>query len=131
MSLVSGSVAGTTMSKRGRKKKVKAGAGGGDELGGGKGKSKDGADGAKSKRRQSQDISADEDEGGEEMAVQMAERTQEERQKDIEQRAMLVRCLDEDQFSRYEAWRSSRLSDAVVRRVSFPSSGMLLLIWLC
>jgi transcription initiation factor TFIID subunit 11 len=115
MSLVSGSAAGA--SKK-RKRKSKGTAANDDaSVAGGKAKSTEG----KGKRRASRDQTAEEeDEGpdGEEMAVEMVARTQEERQKEIEHRAMLVRSFDENQFARYEAWRSSKLSDSVVRRVS-------------
>ena len=84
---------------------------------GGKAKSAISGASGRGKRKQSV-VSADEDEeGGEEMAVEMAAGTQEERQKEIEHRAMLVRALDDDQMKRYEAWRSVKLPDATVRRV--------------
>lgn len=54
------------------------------------------------------------------MNVQMTARTLEEKQKEQDQRIMLVNSLDPDQFARYEAWRSSKLADAVVRRVCTP-----------
>ena len=117
MSLVSGSVAGGPKKKRARKSK---GAANDDtSILGGKAKSAlSNTSGGRGRKRTSREVSAEEeDEGGEEMAVEMVARTQEERQKEIEHRAMLVRAFDEDQFSRYEAWRSSRLQDSVVRRV--------------
>lgn len=119
-SLVSGSAAGGP--KKRRSKKTKGGPNDDVSLFGGKTKSAISNTSGKDPRRASRDASVDdEDEGGEEMAVQMVARTQEERQKEVEHRAMLVRAFDETQFSRYEAWRSSRLPDAIVRRVGHTS----------
>ncbi|KAG0646573.1 Transcription initiation factor TFIID subunit 11 [Hyphodiscus hymeniophilus] len=115
MSLASASVAGCAKKKRGRKSKAKLGDD--ESVIGGKAKSAvSGASGSR-KRKQSVASADEEDEGGEEMAVEMVARTQEERQKEIEHRAMLVRALDDDQMQRYEAWRSVKLPDATVRRI--------------
>lgn len=122
-SLVSGSGVGTQpKKKRGRKSKsavngddtASVSAFGGPALtaesGGGRGRP----------RRPSKTESIeDDDEGGEGMTVEIAAGTLEEKQKEIEHRAMLVNAFDQEQFSRYEAWRSSKLTDAIVRRVSY------------
>lgn len=118
MSLVSGSAAGGPLkAKRSRKQKGPVN----DDsasVAGGRAPTAVSSTSGKGRRKASRDASADEeDEGGEEMAITMVARTQEEKQKEIEHRAMLVNAFDPDQFSRYEAWRSSKLSDSVVRRV--------------
>lgn len=119
MSLVSG-VSGAKK-KRGSYRKSK-GKGDDESLAGGTAKSAVSGNSGRAgrgRRRKSRDESPDEEEeGGEELALEMVARTQEEKQKEIQQRAMLVDKFDPDQFTRYEAWRSSKLSDAVVRRVS-------------
>lgn len=70
--------------------------------------------------RASRGMSVDEDDDiGGEMDVAIVARTKEEKEKEKQHRAMLVAAFDEDQFKRYELWRSSRLSDAVVRRVMY------------
>jgi transcription initiation factor TFIID subunit 11 len=63
------------------------------------------------------DDEEEEEGGGANMAVQMAAGTLEEKKKEMEHRALLTSNLDPEQFARFEAWRSSRLSEAVVRRV--------------
>jgi transcription initiation factor TFIID subunit 11 len=122
MSLASASVAGGTKKKRGRKSKAKLGDD--ESVVGGKAKSAVSGTSGGRKRKQSVVSADEEEEGGEEMAVEMVARTQEERQKEVEHRAMLVRALDPEQFERYEAWRSVKLPDATVRRVSFLGSIM-------
>ena len=118
MSLASASLVGGGKKKRGRKSKAKLADD--ESILGGKAKSAvSGASGGR-KRKQSVVSADEEEEFGEEMAVEMVARTQEERQKEIEHRAMLVRALDEDQMKRYEAWRSVKLPDATVRRVDIP-----------
>jgi transcription initiation factor TFIID subunit 11 len=117
VSLVSGSVTGGPKKKRARKSK-RAANDDASMVGGNAKSALSNNSGGRGRKRASREISAEEeDEGGEEMAVEMVARTQEERQKEVEHRALLVRAFDEDQFSRYEAWRSSRLQDSVVRRV--------------
>jgi transcription initiation factor TFIID subunit 11 len=118
MSLVSG-VSGAKR-KRGSYKKSK---GKGDDESMIEGKTKSavsgnsGRGGAR-KRRKSRDESVEEEEGGgEDLALETVQRTEEEKQKEIEQRAMLTEQFDADQWERYTAWRSAKLSDAVVRRV--------------
>ena len=60
----------------------------------------------------------DDDEVGT-LDVALVSRTNEEKEKEKYYRALLVGALDPDQYARYERWRSSKLADAVVRRVSF------------
>jgi len=112
MSLVSGSVAGIKK-KRGRKLKSKDKENDDASLLGVRGKSH------VSKREQSRDhtVEEEEEDGGEEMAVNMAKTSKEEKAQEEQRRHMLTRAFDEDQWMRYEAWRSSKLSDAVVRRI--------------
>lgn len=118
-SLVSGSIAaGKASKKRGRKPKP------GDDAGslvGGRASTavsivsagrtqRDGTRGASPEE--------DEDEGGEAMDVELVARTNEEKEKEKYYRSLLVDALDPDQYARYERWRSSKLADPVVRRVS-------------
>jgi transcription initiation factor TFIID subunit 11 len=51
------------------------------------------------------------------MALAVVARTKESQRKENQDRAMLVGALDSEQMARYEIWRSSKLSDAVVRRL--------------
>jgi transcription initiation factor TFIID subunit 11 len=107
--------------KRKRARKSKGKANDDESIVGGKARSAvSGTSGrGRGKRRKSRDESVDEEEeGGEELALEMVARTQEEKQKEVQQRAMLVDLFDNEQFTRYEAWRSCKLPDAVVRRVS-------------
>lgn len=89
-------------------------------LPGGRAKSAVSADGGRGRRRGSRDQSADEEdeEDGAELAVDSAQNTKEERVKEDRRRLLLTRAFDQDQWSRYEAWRSSKLADSTVRRVS-------------
>lgn len=115
MSLQSASVAGGPK-KRGRKKKAKEGDD--ESIMGGKAKSAvSGTSGGK--KRKASVVSADEDEDDEDMAnaVEMVVRTDEEREKEQERRHMLVSNLTPEQFERYEAWRSAKLSEATTRRI--------------
>lgn len=107
MSLVSG-VTNNTTAKKKRVKKSKWKEDGSVTNGSSKGK-----------RGASRDEEVEEEEegGGDDMAVQMAAGTLEEKKKEMEHRALLTSVLDPEQFARFEAWRSSRLSDAVVRRI--------------
>lgn len=90
--------------------------------------SNDGAHaGEKRKRRGSnatEEGDEDEELGGEEMSLNINAASKEERAKEERKKQVLVRAFEGngDQFSRYEAWRSSKLSDATVRRVSSRSS---------
>lgn len=129
MSIVSGS--GPVKRKKGRK--IKGGKN--DDTASVNGKkakstvSADGAGGAGRKRRASTAAEDEEEEdGGEEMALNVDAASKEEKAKEERRRQVLVRAFEKngDQFSRYEAWRSSKLGDATVRRVSgfFLSCGV-------
>jgi transcription initiation factor TFIID subunit 11 len=109
MSIVSGSVVGKK--KRGRKPKNADDA----SISGGKALTVvSGRSGTGGKRALSPD---DEDDIGDGTEVAVVTRTKEEKEKEKQHRAMLVENFDPQQFSRYECWRSSRLSDQVVRRL--------------
>ncbi|PSS23370.1 hypothetical protein M430DRAFT_97306 [Amorphotheca resinae ATCC 22711] len=113
-SLVSG--VSSTKKKRGRKAKGKAD----DDTSvvGEKAKSAVSGTSGRGRRRASREASAeDEDEEGGETAVAMVARTDEEKRKENEHKAMLLNALDPDQFLRYEAWRASKLPDSTVRRI--------------
>ncbi|KAK2623795.1 hypothetical protein QTJ16_006976 [Diplocarpon rosae] len=74
----------------------------------------------KGKRRASRDQTAEEEEeeeGGEEMALDVAAASNEEKAREDKRRHILTNAFSGQQFSRYEAWRSSKLSDATVRRI--------------
>lgn len=78
----------------------------------------------KSKRRGSRGETVDEEDdeeegGGEEMSLNVALASKEEKDMETAKRAYLVdKILTESQKDRYAAWRGSRLADATVRRVS-------------
>lgn len=114
MSLVSGSIAGEPgKKKRGRKPKNAE-----DTASLAGGLAPTAVSGVSGRGRASRGMTADEDDDvGGETAVAIVTRTKEEKEKEKQHRAMLVSAFDEDQFLRYEKWRSSKLSDAVVRRV--------------
>ena len=114
MSLVSGSlVAGGGKKKRGRKPK-----GFEDNASVAGGAAPTAVSGTSGRGRASRGMSIEEeDDVGEGMDVAIVARTKEEKEKEKQHRAMLVSAFDEDQFKRYEVWRSSRLADSVVRRV--------------
>jgi transcription initiation factor TFIID subunit 11 len=63
----------------------------------------------------------EEEEGGGETAVAIEARTDEEAMKENEMKAVLLSTFDPEQFSRFEAWRASKLADSVVRRVCCSS----------
>jgi transcription initiation factor TFIID subunit 11 len=111
MSIVSGSIANGKLKKKPRKMK-----GGSKEE---RGKSMGSGDGKKRSREMTEEPD-DEEEGGEELALESAVASKEEKAREDRKRQVLVRAFegDDDQFRRYEAWRSSKLNDAVVRRVS-------------
>ena len=52
--------------------------------------------------------------------VDSTARTQEQKKEEIKLRAFLVEAFDPEQMARYECWRASKLSDAVVKRVCLP-----------
>ena len=67
-----------------------------------------------------EDMEEEEDTTLLDLGVDMVVQTQEERKKEQARKAMFVQALDQAQTERYSAWMSSRLPDAVVRRVSIP-----------
>ena len=127
MSLASG-VSGAKR-KRGSYKKSK-GKGDDESMIGGTTKSAvsgNSGQGGPRKRRKSRDESVEEEDvGGDDLALETVQRTEEEKQKDVERRAMLTQLFDDDQWDRFGAWRAARLSDAVVRRVR---SFSIMVIW--
>lgn len=115
-SLASASVADDAKKKRARKSKNP-----GDDESAVDGMAKSAVSGVSGGHKRKHSIlSGDEEdeEGSEDMAVEMAAHTDAERQKEHENKAMLIQAMDSEQFQRYEAWRSAKLSDSVVRRVS-------------
>jgi transcription initiation factor TFIID subunit 11 len=125
MSLTSGVSA--PLKKKPRKRKSKTAGNDDESLVGGKARSersgRSGKSGRSAVKTSARDPSVDEDEeeGGENTAVAMVKSTEEEKKKEKEQRAMLLGAFDAEQFHRYEAWRSTKLGDAVVRRVCLLS----------
>jgi len=118
MSVVSGSVVG---GKKKRPRKSKGKDNDTASVSGRKAKSTISADVGRGKRRASRDATAEEDEeeGGDVMALNMDTATKEQRDKDEYALQVLRRVLQKDdaQFTRYEAWRSAKFSDAVTRRI--------------
>ncbi len=118
MSLVSGS---GTKKKRPRKSKGKDAET--SSMAGGRAKSAVSNEG-RGKRRGSRDQTAEEEEeeeGGEEMALDVVAASNEEKAREDRRKHILTNAFSMgsgQQFARYEAWRSSKLSDATVRRVS-------------
>jgi len=119
MSFVSG--ASGTKRKRGKKSKGQDDA---SSLIGGRAKSAlSVGSGRAAKRRATskevnEDMEEEEDTSMADLGVDMVLQTQEERRKEQARKAMFVQALDQPQTERYSAWMSSRLPDAVVRRVS-------------
>jgi len=73
---------------------------------------------ADGKRRGSRDQTVDEDDdGGDEPTLQASAERKAERKNQESRRRVIAKVFDEAQFSRYEAWRASKLPDATVRRV--------------
>lgn len=77
---------------------------------GGKGKGR----GKSSKEDEEDDLDEDDTPSA---LVTMAARTAEEKEKEKQHRALLVGAFDDQQFSRFEIWRSSKLTEGVVRRL--------------
>lgn len=69
----------------------------------------------------------EDEEAGQELAANPTENSREERAKEERRRHLLTRAFNQEQWQRYEAWRSSKLSDSVVRRVSFTINGKKLI----
>jgi transcription initiation factor TFIID subunit 11 len=110
VSLASASLTGGAKKKKPRKSK-------GKDNDDGRARSATANEGTKGKRRASREKSAEESEeeaGGEETRLL---RAKDDKKEDNRKRAMLTQHFDPDQFQRFEAWRSSKLSDATVRRV--------------
>ncbi|TGO16116.1 hypothetical protein BTUL_0032g00790 [Botrytis tulipae] len=115
MSLVSGSVAGG-QSKRKRAKKSKGGKSDFEGSNVGVGKS----DGPASKKRRTSNGNIEEEEEDDNNVDQtMTSMTSsiEEKQRDIQRRALLANHLDPEQFERYTAMRAVKFPDATVRRI--------------
>ncbi|OBT46349.1 hypothetical protein VE00_02770 [Pseudogymnoascus sp. WSF 3629] len=112
-SMVSGSVVSKPPKKRGRK-----GKGGADEgsLVGGSTAMSMVSGGRQREGTRGVSPEDDDDEVGT-LDVALVSRTNEEKEKEKYYRALLVGALDPDQYARYERWRSSKLADAVVRRL--------------
>jgi transcription initiation factor TFIID subunit 11 len=130
MSLVSG-VSQVRKKQRGRPR----GKNDDESVVGGRAKSTVSGVSGKGKRQASRDESVEEDDIGGDTDINV-NGTAAEKQKDMENKAMLVQGLDKEQMLRYEAWRSSKLTDAVVRRVRKHKSAysfhcMLILILDC
>ena len=124
-SLVSGSMAGVKQGKkRGRKPKNHTNDEGGSLIGSTMG-SKAGVgstaasliSGKGQRGDQEQSPEEEDDDGAANMDVALTAHTEEEKIREKFHRSVLVDALDKDQYSRYEAWRSAKLSDSTVRRV--------------
>lgn len=120
MSLVSGVSA--AKKKRGR---PKGKANDNESIVGGRAKSAVSGVEGKGKRRASRQESVEEDEPDiNDIDIEM-EKSKAQRQKDNEDRALLVDNLDPEQLDRYGTWRSSKLPDLTVRKVclvlSYPT----------
>ena len=117
-SLVSGSAAPSRIGKkRGRKPKNAT-----DDTGStlGKGSAAVSLVGGRG-QKQGQEEEEDDDDDGAGMQVEATSRTEEQKRAERYNRSLLVEALDPEQFARYERWRSSKLGDSVVRRVSHLS----------
>ncbi|KAF7853669.1 hypothetical protein EAF04_010660 [Stromatinia cepivora] len=115
MSLVSGSVAGG-QSKRKRARKSKGGKG--DFEGSNAGAVK--SEGPSSKKRRTSTGNIEDDEEDDNTVDQtMTSMTSsiEEKQRDIQRRALLANHLDPEQFERYTAMRAVKFPDATIRRI--------------
>ncbi|KAI9647738.1 hypothetical protein NHQ30_004124 [Ciborinia camelliae] len=115
MSLVSGSVAGG-QSKRKRPKKLKGGKGDfeGSNAGGVK------SEGPASKKRRTSNGNIEDDEEDDNIVDQTMTSMSssiEEKQRDIQRRALLANHLDPEQFERYTAMRAVKFPDATIRRI--------------
>ncbi|RKF61891.1 putative transcription initiation factor tfiid subunit 11 [Erysiphe neolycopersici] len=59
-------------------------------------------------------LDEEEEEMNQELAVNATENSKEERLKEERRRHLLTRAFNKEQWQRYEAWRSSKLSDSVI-----------------
>jgi transcription initiation factor TFIID subunit 11 len=111
--MVSGTAPASIKKKKPRKSKGKDNDEGSVNGGHGNRASADG------KRGGSRDQTVDEDDdGGEETTAQASGERKEERKNQESRRRVIAEMFDPVQFERYAAWRSSKLADSVVRRVS-------------
>lgn len=122
MSMISGSIApGATKGKRGRKPKKTAVQDDEGSLVNGRASTVLSARGSKGKGRNRANKEDDEDDLDEDdtpsALVTITARTAEEKEKEKQHRALLVGAFDDQQFSRFEIWRSSKLTEGVVRRL--------------
>ncbi|KHJ33175.1 putative transcription initiation factor tfiid subunit 11 [Erysiphe necator] len=62
-------------------------------------------------------LEEEEEESSQELGGNSTETSKEERLKEERRRHLLTRAFNKEQWQRYEAWRSSKLSDSVVRRI--------------
>lgn len=114
--MVSGSVAGLGQSKKKRGRKLKGTAHENASSADVRSTASDPA--GRGKRRASNASLEEEDDAGDETtAIQMTSETIEQKAREKEHQALLIRGFDPDQTERFEVYRSSRLSDAIVRRV--------------
>ncbi|KUJ17611.1 histone-fold-containing protein [Mollisia scopiformis] len=120
MSIVSGSVAG------GKRKKIRKSKGKDNDtasVSGRKAKSTASGDGgappSSRKRRASTAEEEEEEDGGEGMTLNVDAASNEDKLKEERRRQILIRAFEKNgqQFTQYEAWRSSKLSDSTVRRI--------------
>jgi transcription initiation factor TFIID subunit 11 len=116
--MVSGSVAGGGQTKKKRGRKLKGAGQDNASTADVRSAASDPA-GKNGKRRASNASLEEEEDGGDETtAIQMTSETIEQKAREKEHQALLIRGFDVDQAERYAVYRSSRLSDAIVRRVS-------------
>jgi hypothetical protein len=117
--MVSGSVAGVGQLKKKRGRKLKGT--GHDNASTADVRSTASDPIGKSNKRRASNASLEEEEdvGDETTAIQMTSETQEQKAREKEHQALLIRGFDADQAERYAVVRSCRLSDAIVRRVGF------------
>lgn len=59
------------------------------------------------------------------MGVAQFERSREEREEEKRLRFMLVQQMDKDQAERYEMWHAAKLTESVVKRVSFHTPSLI------
>ncbi|KAI1006802.1 hypothetical protein K3495_g1420 [Podosphaera aphanis] len=64
-----------------------------------------------------QNLEEEDEDTSQELVVKPSESSKDDRVKEERRRHLLTRAFNPEQWQRYEAWRSSKLSDSVVRRV--------------
>ncbi|RDW95071.1 histone-fold containing protein [Coleophoma crateriformis] len=119
MSMVSGSAAnGPTKKKRAGGKKKNAQNDDASLVGGPAPSAVSGTSGRGGRKRRASEVSGDEeDDVNDEHAIDVSAKSQEEKQKEMENRSLLVKEFNPHQFARYEAWRAARLQDSSVRKL--------------